>query len=752
MIVEYDEFRNTLTAFADRPADVDVTRGELTMEIRGDIIEAKLRQHDGDLFVDEHEEEHRAVDWIVKRVAQLHTLADRILDYVTDEKYFIEPAGKLLNRIEESPHGDEVELDGVTSPILDLLNQRPAGMSTGVYLTSDAGEGKTTLIHHLARTQAEKYKTKEADWLLLPIALGGRPFLRLDDVIIATLMNTMRFPFLYYDAFLWLVRRGFIVPALDGFEEMFVEGQAGDAVSSLGHLLHLLDSRGTILIAARSAFFEYKDLRAQAPLLDSFHDQSVDFVRVHLSKWDRERFVNYAAKRHLTDGSALFDEVASKLDDQVHPLLTRPVLIKRFIDVASDAAKRTELINNLSTDVERFFQSFVESIICREAHEKWIDRSGDPANPLLTVRQHCELLAEIAVEMWTSETSVLKSDMFDFIVELYAESHGIGVHIMNQIRQRIRQHALIVAVPRANAFRFEHDEFYHYFLGEAVGHMVGIGDVPELRRTLRLARLPDLASDVASRSVLSGELQTSSIETLNRACEYEPHASFVKDNSGSLAVRLIDAPHPADCVVVKRMSFPVNALRNRRMCNAAVHDSYFHHTMLSNIQECRFERCQFEQIDLSEAAGVDQSELLDCEVFSVVRSQEGHAIFAPRVIDKILREAGFEIPNSRAGDDGQEDEPELSLVLTERLCRVFFRSTGVNENTLKQRMGHDSGVFFNDVLPALLSRSVVKEVDYRGSGQQHRYRLGVSLRDVQQSIERAGGSFGKFMQGIQSQT
>ena len=282
--------------------------------------------------------------------------------------------------------------------------------------------------------------------------------------------------------------------------------------------------------------------------------------------------------------------------------------------------------------------------------------------------------------------------------------------------------------------------------------MVGIGDIPELRRTLRLARLPDLASDVASRSVLSGELQTSSIETLNRACEYEPHASFVKDNSGSLAVRLIDAPYPADRVVVKRMSFPVNALRNRRMFKAAVHDSYFHHTMLSNIQECRFERCQFEQIDLSEAAGVDQSELLDCEVFSVVRSLDGHAIFAPKVIDQVLREVGFDIhvPSSRAGDDGQEVEPELPLVLTERLCRAFFRSTGVNENTLKQRMGQDSGVFFKDVLPALLSRSVVKEVDYKGSGQQRRYRLGVSLRDVQQSIERAGGSFGKFMQGIQS--
>jgi hypothetical protein len=114
--------------------------------------------------------------------------------------------------------------------------QRLAGVSSVIYLTSDAGEGKTTLINHIARFQAESYKKKETDWLLVPVTLGGRPFMRLDDVVVGELANRLKFLFLYYQAFLELVRMGVIVLALDGFEEMFVETSSGDATSALGNL------------------------------------------------------------------------------------------------------------------------------------------------------------------------------------------------------------------------------------------------------------------------------------------------------------------------------------------------------------------------------------------------------------------------------------------------------------------------------------------------------------------------------------
>ncbi len=754
--MEYGEFQRILTAFADKPAHVDVEHGELIVEIRDDIIEAKIFMRNAALVVEEDGVRQSATDWIINRIARLPILADRILAYVAEEPYFIEPAGELLKRVEDSPddiNGNSVE--EVTPEILEVLDQRPAGTSTGLYITSDAGEGKTTLIHYLARYQASQYKRKETDWLLVPIALGGRSFLRFDDVIIGTLVNRLRFPFLYYDAFVWLVRMGVIVPALDGFEEMFVEGQAGDAVSALGNLMQLLDSQGTILIAARSAYFEYKSLQAQAPLFDSIRDQWTDFARIKLFKWDRDRFIRYANMQKV-DGKALFEDVAEKLRNESHPLLTRAVLAKRLIEVASEGADRENLIKSINRNGKHYFDRLVESIIAREARQKWIDRSGEAAHPLLTERQHGELLAEIALEMWVSETAVLKSDVFDSLVDLYAESCSLDTHVTNQIRDRIRQHALIAAandIP--NAFRFNHEEFYHYFLGEAVARMITGADATDIRRAFRIARFPDLTLEVAARGIREHTHTPSRIvDLLNETCATEPRASFVKENSGDLAIRLIDAGNLGE-VAVRGMSFTVDSLRGRTIENITFHHCQFQRTALaqSKIRNCSFEGCQFTQVDLSEVTEIVGSRLYNCEVLSVVRSPDETALYAPPKIEKVLEQGGFQVITSvhHAEEDSIQELQELQekeLVLTESMCRAFFRSTGVNENTFRQRFGSDAPLFFEKVLPCLKDHGVVKEVPYKGAGQQLRYRLAVSLRDVQKSIAQADGSFEKFLKGM----
>ena len=753
--MEYDDFRNILTSFADRPADVNLERGRLMVEIRDDLIDASLYSRGGDLVVEENGVRQSARDWMFGRIARMPILADRILTQIPDEENFIEPSGFLLDRMENSPDDAESELAEVIGPILRLLDERLAGISTGVYLTSDAGEGKTTLIHHLARHQARQYKNKETDWLLVPIALGGRPFLRFDDVVIGTLVNTLRFPFLYYDAFVWLVRMGVIVPALDGFEEMFVEGHAGDAVSALGNLMQLLDSRGTILIAARDAYFEYKSLGVQAPLFDSIRGENADFARIKLSRWNQKQFINYAERRHVIDGPGLFREVANELNDEYHPLLTRAVLVKRLIDVASDHATRTDVIQNIGLDNGHVFERFVDSIVRREAREKWIDRSGSPARPLLTEEQHHALLAEIAMEMWVSETAALKADVFDYVVDLYTESCGMDSRMTNQIRDRIRQHALIVRSGSIrDAFSFDHDEFYHYFLGEAIGRMIAKRDPIEIRRAFRIAAFPRLALAVAAEQAVKGRSERSyAVGTLNVVCASEPHASFVKDNSGSLVAQLIDGASDDEEVVVHRMSFPADALRKRTIERTRFRECYFRRTTLggTTVRGCVFEQCQFEQLDLSEVGSVEGSSMRDCEVVSIVRSVEGSAIFVPEVIYRSLKNEGFDVlveAHEVKGEIVDEIEMDERLVLTERMCRSFFRSTGVNEYTFRQRLGKEANLFFDQVLPELVSHSVVKEVEYRGSGQQRRFQLGVSLGDVQQSIEHANGCFDKFLNGI----
>ena len=471
----------------------------------------------------------------------------------------------------------------------------------------------------------------------------------------------------------------------------------------------------------------------------------------HGCPWDRNRFVEYAAKHHV-NGESLFDQVAARYGDDSHPLLTRPVLANRLIQNAVDSADHTTFIGALDEDKNRYFEKFVETIIEREAREKWIDRSGEPARPLLSTPQHHELLADIALEMWISETASLKSDVFDYLVDLYAEHRMMETHVTSQISRRIRQHALIVATDY-DSFRFDHEEFYHYFLGEAVARMVARAETGDVRHVFRVARLPGFVLDVAARGALreSGGRPTF-MDTLNEVCAIELRDSFIKDNAGDLAIRLIDVGD-LGAVAIDHMSFSVDSLKSRDIHDATFHDCYFGRTALTGsiVRNCSFERCRFEQIDLSDVTQIHGASLRDCEVFSVVRSSEETAIFAPESISGTLREAGFQIPY-RHRDAGIEPavpiETDDLLELTIRMCRVFFRSTGVNEYTFRQRLGSKANIFFDQVLPSLKGYGVVNEIEYKGGGSQRRYRLGISLDDVQRSIEQADGNFEKFLEGI----
>src|SRR5690606_29378278 len=123
--------------------------------------------------------------------------------------------------------------------------------------------------------------------------LGGRHFLRFDDITIGALQNRYRFQFLYYNSFLALVRMGLIVPAFDGFEEMFVESSSGEALSAMGILVGSLNSQGAIVVAARKAYFEFENLRTQERLFDTIRTHSVSFEKLELQRWSEEQFLSY---------------------------------------------------------------------------------------------------------------------------------------------------------------------------------------------------------------------------------------------------------------------------------------------------------------------------------------------------------------------------------------------------------------------------------------------------------------------------
>ena len=633
-------FRQTLTTFADSPADIDLGRGTLTVQIRDDMIEAKVFKREGSLFVQENDVEMPAAKWLVLRVARLPLLADRILSYLPGEPHFVTPSGDLLDQLDEAPLDEQTHVKDASESTLNVLGRRPGFTASVLYLTSDAGEGKTTLITHMARVQAQLYKDKKQDWLLVPVSLGGRTFMRFDDVVIGALVNRLRFPFLYYEAFVELVKLGVVVPAFDGFEEMFVEGSAGDAISALGNLVQSMQSSGSVLIAARKAYFEYKNLQSQTRLFDSLGGQSVSFARMALCRWDKAKFLQYAQVREITNGEQIYQEVSEKLGP-THPLLTRAVLVKRLLDEATQAADRTRLLANIETHPTDFFRQFVGTIITREARDKWIEK-GEVAKPLISENDHYELLALIALEMWTSSAESLRPDMFDLVAEMFADSKRKDKVATYQIIERVKQHALIVKTD-GNKFSFDHQEFYHYFLGEALGLLLVGGDKTKITHTFQQGALPSLATEAAARNVKrSGKSIAEVVQTVNEICATEPRASFAKDNLGGIVVRLLDSNNTPG-LIVKRGTFPPQSLVDRTLTGVEFQDSYFQSTGLGQAKIVRstFTRCEFESLEFDQGTHIEQTVLGDCNCRSAIPPNSDTAVFAPPQVHQVLAQSRF---------------------------------------------------------------------------------------------------------------
>ncbi|HYV17975.1 MAG TPA: hypothetical protein VFC25_02965 [Verrucomicrobiae bacterium] len=679
-------------------------------------------------------------------------LAERLLSYIEQEPSFIVPSGQLVDQLELAPTDAQEPIEDSLAAVTSILSRRPPATTSLLYLTSDAGEGKTTLINQLARLQAQAYREKRSDWLLVPVPLAGRPFLRFDDIVVGALLNRLRFQLLYYDSFLEMVRLGVLVPALDGFEELFIERGTGDAVSALGTLLRTLESSGTLLIAARKAYYEYASLETQARLYDSLESASLSVARISLNRWDRSRFIEFSRRKSVPDGQLIYDMVAGQLGDN-HPLLTRAVLVKQLLDLALKSPDRSNLLRAVKSSPKDFFSQFVRAIVEREANQKWIDRVGEPPRALLSVEEHCELLSEVAQEMWLNSTDYLKQDILQLVSELFSERTNKTPSVTRQIQERLPQHALLMSPPdRRGQYAFDHEEFFHFFLGEGIGRLVVGSQAVDLRTLFRKGRLPDLTLETAARKARVTLSVREAVVVLLQAARSEGPSSYVRENIGGLIIYLLDGakeklPELEDLVI------PEGSLLGRELRGVTFRQCYFEPQDLegASIDGCEFEKCRFERLEMSENCTLKGTVIRDCKFTSLLMTNKEATIYEPEAIRMILTSSGAKVVT-------QLDQPSLKLeyapderlVLSQRVFRAFLRATEVNEAVLRMRLGPHANKFFDDLMPLLVDSGIIREVDYHGAGNQRRYRLSRRLQEITAALQVASNSFDTFIRNLQN--
>lgn len=755
--MQIDTFKRIVTTFADPQTEILIERDRTVVQVNGNLIEVTLKLKSMEVFVVDGGHEMPANQWVLVRLAQLPLLADRLISTVPVTRPFVTPEADLQYSLEVMPGEESEHVSDALDAALNAIDNRSPLETTVLYITSDAGEGKTSLINEIARRQAERFKSRTSDWLLVPIPLGGRHFLRFDDITVGALQNRYRFPFLYYNAFLELVRLGVLVPAYDGFEEMFVENTSGEALSAMGILVNSLQSSGAFVVAARKAYYEFQNLNIQVRLRDVISGYLVGFGKLALNRWKKAQFLAYCEQRHLPQAGILYDKVVLQLKDD-HPLISRPVLVRRLVDIAERSSSIDDFLLKLQSSGGDFFSVFIAQIVEREAKDVWIDRSGDAEvkQPLLTFEEHCQLLALLAAEMWQTRVGFLRTETLEFITDYFCEIKRKSAGITIQVRERIKGHALLIASSNnQSAVEFDHDAFRQFFLGEAIAQICITRDNlvhANLLNVLRKAVLPDQAfqSVIHALKRISGTQLLQVMNLFAEVASLDGQASFTHENCTSILLGLLNGVDGIQ-FNLKRMSFSLNSFREIKLSNISFEFCYFSQTSLEHttLKDCRFENCHFARLD-----AYDTTELINVvlnespvDVLSVLNLAV--TFFEPNTVRNQLQNLGFTIPETTpelALQPVQQVDLEEPIIHFERLRRCFMRSTHISKNVILRKLGNRANSFMEEILPVLLRTGIFIEIEHRGGGSQRHFKLGRPMVALTRALEQSGGSFERFIE------
>ena len=171
-----DDFKSIVATFADPETEILFEKTRIMFSVNGNLHDVEISVIDGDVFVDEGTGSVNAGSWILKRLANLPLLASRLKENIGDTNLFVPPAATLLHSLEVRPDETLTSTSDALNTTLQALNENSPLETSILYITSNAGEGKTYLINQMAKEQAQRYLDGEASWLLVPIPLGENIF------------------------------------------------------------------------------------------------------------------------------------------------------------------------------------------------------------------------------------------------------------------------------------------------------------------------------------------------------------------------------------------------------------------------------------------------------------------------------------------------------------------------------------------------------------------------------------------------
>jgi hypothetical protein len=192
------------------------------------------------------------------------------------------------------------------------------------------------------------------------------------------------------------------------------------------------------------------------------------------------------------------------------------------------------------------------------------------------------------------------------------------------------------------------------------------------------------------------------------------------------------------------MFFSPDILLSRNLHNISFLKSHFQPSAIqsSALFDIAFKDCEFERLDLQADTDLAGCTFDSCRIESILLLPDEDQNFDPTLIRQRLRKAGATLGGDAHAAVVGENVVDLRVKILERLFRSFLRSTQIDEDWLRVRLGKSfASTFYAEILPVLLTRKILEEVPWRGRGSQQRYKLAVQMSDVDIALGKSKGNF-----------
>jgi hypothetical protein len=547
--------------------------------------------------------------FLAEQLGRLSILAESIRQKRQDVIPYIDTQAVLT---------DSFEVVSDTGSALDILRRKCAERSpletALVFLTAEAGEGKTALLRRLTQLSASQYIQGQANSLLLHIDTQGRSFVRLEEAV-ARELGQLRISRLFYSGVIRLIKRGLIAIAIDGFDELLAEIGSSEAYSGLGAFLRQLGGSGIVIAAARSAYFQVENYAAQTKLLASLPDAQVSVEQMRLEKWARLQTVAFFSEyvgengAKITHPAALYDELAGFVGED-HVILHRPFLVYTLARMlVSTPGSAQEILRDIGDSGLQVVPRVIKSFLKREVEEKWRDPSGQP---YLTLDEHIHLLAAVADEMWTLRGKSIPVDLLQLVAETVIEELNIPLPRRVQIVERVKAHVMLPAgvASQTDHRAFDHDEFLDYFLAVRLCELLKAPVQTNLQRFLERHVLPEITVRwTALIDSWAPDIVCQMISALSRMSKAEVRSTYLKQNAGLIAARMAEVSPDLENMVFESMYFEGDDWTGTKLLKAQFVRCVFNGVDLSDSEwkECCFQECDFQSLTVNERSRFDGS-------------------------------------------------------------------------------------------------------------------------------------------------